>query len=198
MKNLLFLISLCLLASFPSGAQDYHLPEKPVSKGYFNLTQFSFLIGETDYNSPVNSEMIPSVVNINGYRLSDRFSIGAGVGMTVVSYPVFPVFADFRVTLLNSDLSPVFALKGGYSFADNKKDIWGYNNNNTRNTGGGMINPEIGIKIPMTERADFMLTIGYWYQHLKSETKFDDSYHQTYTRKSDLNRLSFSIGFLFK
>jgi hypothetical protein len=117
--------------------------------------------------------------------------------MIPLPYTIFPVFADFRVTLFKSNLSPVLALKGGYAIANNKKDIWNYGYESTKNTGGGMINPELGFRIPMTERADFMLTIGYWYQHIKSELK-SGGYYQIHDRELDLNRLSFSIGFLFK
>ena len=117
-----------------------------------------------------------------------------------MSYLIFPVFADFRVTFLKSNLSPVMAVKGGYAFANSKKEIFqgNYYNGDYKNTGGGMFNPEIGFKVTMTERADFMLTIGYWYQHVKSDIKEKYGYNQTHTRTSDLNRLSFSVSFLFK
>ena len=190
MKKILFLLIFILCVGTSLWAQS----NKSVHEGYYNLTQMSFIIGEVSYNSAVKSEMIPSVVNINGYRVNEYFSVGVGVGMTPLPYTIFPVFADFRVILLKSNLSPVLAFKGGYAFANSKKDIWGYGSDN-KNTGGAMVNPEVGFKIPMTERADFMLTIGYWYQHIESEFT---GYNSQYNRKSDLNRLSFSIGFLFK
>jgi hypothetical protein len=90
----------------------------------------------------------------------------------------------------------VLAIKGGYSFARNKKDVWGYNSENTKNIGGGMFNPEIGFKIPMSESADFLFTLGYWYQRLAS--KADGYAAQVYNRQVNFNRLSFTIGFLFK
>jgi len=142
-------------------------------EGYFNLTQLSYLIGEANENapSPVKSNMIPSVVNINGYRVNEHFSIGVGVGMIPFSYTVVPIFADFRITLLKDNLSPMLALKVGYSYANSKKDIWGYSSTDIKSRGGAMLNPEVGFKVIVTERADFILTIGYWYQHLKSEVK---------------------------
>ena len=193
---LLLLLSVCTALSLR--AQDYNQPAKSASAGgYYNLTQLTFLMGEVTDGSPVKSELIPSIVNITGCRVNDYFSIGAGVGMTYLPYTLIPVFADFRVTFLKGDLSPVLAFKGGYAFAKNNKDIWGYGNDNTKNTGGAMINPEIGFKVPMTEHADFVLTLGYWYQHLESEFE-GYNYYQTHNRKIDLNRLSFTIGFLFK
>lgn len=172
---------------------------KSSAQGYFNLTQLSFLMGEVTDNAPtpIKSNMIPSVVNINGYRVNEHFSMGLGVGMIPVVYTIVPVFADFRITLFKDNLSPVIALKAGYSFANSKKDIWGYNNTDNKNTGGAMLNPEVGFKVTVTERADFLLTIGYWYQHLKSETK-GYGYYYNRTLSTNTNRLSISLGFLFK
>jgi hypothetical protein len=197
MKPLTVALLLCLCAGSSMRAQDFSQSVKSESKGYYNLSQFTLLMGEVDENSPVKSELIPSIVNISGYRFNDYFSAGLGVGMTVLPYTIFPVFADFRVTPLKSNLSPVFALKAGYAFAKNDKDIWNWGSDYTKNTGGAMINPEIGFKILMTERADFVFTLGYWYQHIESELK--NSYqNQVHNRKLNLNRISFTIGFQFK
>ena len=188
MKKIL-LLSICLWIGSSLQAQQ----------GYFNLTQLSFLIGEANENapSPVKSNMIPSVVNINGYRVNEHFSIGVGLGMVPFSYTVIPIFADFRITLLKDNLSPVIALKAGYSYANSKKDIWGGYNTDVKSRGGAMLNPEVGFKVLVTERADFTLTIGYWYQHLKSETK-NYSGHYKRILTTDVNRLSIGFGFLFK
>ena len=187
MKRLSILL-LCLLAGSSIQAQ------------YYNLTQLSFLIAEENESSPIRSNMAPSVVTINGFRYNEHFSLGLGVGMTAMSYVVFPVFADFRFTLLKGDLSPVVALKGGYAFAKSKKEIFSkeYYNVTYKNSGGGVFNPEVGLKMKMSDRADFMLTLGYWYQHVASEMREEYGYRVKHRRVSDLNRLSFSIGFLFK
>jgi len=191
----LLLLSICLFAGASMSAQER---TKSSSEGYFNLTQLSFLMGEVNEISqtPVRSNMIPSVVNINGYRANEHFSIGVGVGMVPLAYTIIPVFADFRITLFKDNLSPVIAFKGGYSFANSRKDIWGLYSTDNRNTGGMMLHPEIGVKVTITDRADFMLTIGYWYQHLKSEIKGMNYYDRT--RTTDINRLSISLGFQFQ
>ena len=194
---LIFLLAFCLCAGSSLRAQDYDKPLRPMSEVYYNLTQFMFLMGEITDGSPVTSEMIPSLVNITGCRINDHFSMGMGVGVLFSPYTLIPLFADFRVTFLKGNLSPVMAFKGGYAIAKNSKDIWNYGSDNTSNHGGAMLNPEIGFKVQMTDRADFMLTFGYWYQHLESEYT-GNYYSQIHNRKIDLNRLSFTIGFLFK
>ena len=195
MRKLLLLL-VCLWAGASLQAQGLKNP----SEGYFNLTCLSFLMGEANDASPtpIKSNLIPSVVTINGYRVNEHFSIGVGVGTTIFSYTIFPVFADFRITLFKDDnLSPILAFKGGYAFAGSNKDIWGYYNTDNKNRGGAMLNPEVGVKVKMTDRADFVLSIGYWYQHLKSEIKGHNYYYDR-THTTDINRLSFGIGFLFK
>ena len=170
-------------------------------KGYFNLTQLSFLMGEVEENvpTPIKSNMIPAVVNINGYRANEHFSIGIGAGMIPFAYTIVPIFADFRITLLKDNLSPVIALKTGYSYANSKKDIWGgYNTKDMKSSGGGMLNIEAGFKVLVTDRADFQLTIGYWYQHLKTEHKGNQYYYYNRTVTTNVNRLSIGLGFLFK
>ena len=197
MKQLL-LIS-CLFTVFSVLGQEERVVK--TTEGWYNLTQLSFITGEENASSPAKSNMLPSVVMINGYRMNEHVSLGLGVGMTSFSYVVFPVFADIRFTLLKGDLSPVLALKGGYSIAKNTKEIFpNQYSGDYKNTGGGMLNPECGFKVKMTERADFLLTVGYFYQHLKSviSNNPNTSYGMIHNRVTDINRFSFTIGFLFK
>ena len=196
MKNILLTCSLFMMLS--AVAQEYGQNEIEVD-GWYNLTQMSFIIGEENASSAAKSNMIPSIAIINGCRVNEHFSLGLGVGMTSFSYPVFPVFADLRFTLYKGSLSPVLAFKGGYSIAKNKKEIFPNEySGDYKNSGGGMFNPEFGFKVVMTERADFLLTIGYYYQHLKTDVSNSGGYSMLHNRITDVNRLSFTIGFLFK
>ena len=197
MKSLSFLLLLYFLSITSLSAQTETTSLSAQPKGYFNLTQLSFLIAEEDQYSPVKSTMAPSLVNINGYRMNEHVSLGIGAGVTALSYMIFPVFADFRITFLKGNLNPVLALKGGYAFANNTKKLFNEYYGDFKNTGGGMFNPEVGIKVVMTEHLEFLLTVGYCYQRVKSEIKYGNYYYGTHHRTSDLNRLSFSIGFLF-
>ena len=196
MKKMFILSILFMSTGSMLWAQDYPDITKPASNGYYNLSQLSFLIGKINYIGRPEHEMHPSVTNINGYRFNEHISMGIGVGMTVLSYAIFPVFADFRATLFKSNLSPVLAFKGGYSFVDKKKEMQGiFQESGANNKGGLMINPEIGFKLPLMERADFMLTFGYWHQHLETENKYNGN---SYISKVNFNQLSFTINFLFK
>ena len=197
MKHIL--LTSCLFLAFSVIAQEERITKK--TEGWYNLTQMSFIIGEENASSAAKSNMIPSVVTINGFRMSEHVSMGLGVGLTSYSYIVFPVFADLRFTFLKENLSPVLALKGGYSIAKNSKEIFpGQYSGDYKNSGGGLFNPEFGFKVMMTERVDFLLTLGYYYQHLKTEINNSpgSSYGMRHDRITEINRLSFTIGFLFK
>jgi hypothetical protein len=201
MKKLLLLLSLCLLAGASLRAQNR---PNPSSKGYFNLTQLSFIMTGKGGNVPAKYEFTPSVANINGYRFNEHLSLGIGVGVTALSYPVFPLFADLRATPYGG--GPVFIFKVGYSFANSKKDAfaggWYHYYTEHKNSGGLMFNPEIGFKIMKGKRSEAMLTAGYWYQRVKSEMKGGPSNQgwdqRSYVGITDLNRFSLGITFMIR
>jgi hypothetical protein len=203
MKRLL-LLSLFSCAVLLAAAQPN---EEQSPAGYYNLTQLSFIIGETDELSATVSKFVPSVTTINGYRFNEHFAAGVGVGIAVYEYMVFPVFIDLRWSVFKGAFTPVVAFKGGYSFADNDRELFPYssgyyyNNLEYHNTGGWMGNPEVGFKVTANRHFDFMFTLGYYYQGLESEVK-EPSYYGigtlTHNISTNVNRLSFTIGFLFK
>ncbi len=173
--------------------------DKPA--GYYNLTQLSFIIGEVEYLSPTGANLVPSITTVNGYRFNEHISAGIGVGVAAYSYMVYPVFTDLRWHVFKDGFTPVLAFRGGYSFANSEKEyLTNYDYNATyKNSGGWMCNPEIGFKTTINPNFDFVLTVGYYYQKLESEIK-----SQSYPRyainnlSTNVNRLTLSIGFLFK
>jgi hypothetical protein len=177
-------------------------PEKS-SAGYYNLTQLSFIIGETDERS-IAPSLVPSVTTINGYRINEHVAVGVGMGIAAYKYVAFPVFADIRWHIFEGNFTPVFAFKGGYAFADNSKNIFPsnyYYKATYKNTGGWICFPEIGFKTTIKPSFDFVFTLGYYYQGLKSEITENGQYRTSpllHTTTANLNRVSFTIGFLFK
>jgi len=201
MKQFLF-FSLWTLLAFSAIAQN----DKPAAsspEGYFNLTQLSFIIGERDETSATGTDFAPSVTMVNGYRFNEHWSLGVGIGVSVYSYLVFPLFADIRCNLFKDTFTPVIAFRGGYALANSDKAFLKngyYYEASFKNTGGWMCNPEIGFKTTINPHFDFMLTVGYYYQGLKSEIKGSYLYPQGAVQnlRTDVNRLSLTLGFLFK
>ncbi|MDR0694719.1 MAG: hypothetical protein LBF81_05425 [Prevotellaceae bacterium] len=202
MKHFLFLFIFSFIAVSGRTQGNEEQPEKS-SAGYYNLTQLSFIIGETDEQS-LASNLVSSVTTINGYRINEHVAIGAGVGITAFKYIAFPVFADIRYHIFKGNFTPLIAFKGGYAFAGNSKNIFPsnyYYEATYKNTGGWMCHPEIGFKTAMNPSCDFVFTLGYYYQELKSEITESAQYRGyplLHTVSANIHRVSFTIGFLFK
>ncbi|MDR2802159.1 MAG: hypothetical protein LBB31_02955 [Prevotellaceae bacterium] len=196
----LFVFSFIAVSGMAQGNEE---PAKKSAEGYYNLTQLSFVVGETDDLSAAPN-LVTSVTTINGYRINEHVSIGVGVGIAAYKYAAFPVFADIRWHIFKGNFTPLFAFKGGYAFADNSKNIFSayyYYEPAYKNTGGWMCHPEIGFKTAINPSFEFVFTLGYYYQGLKSEITESAQYRGyplLHTVTTNLNRVSFTIGFLFK
>ena len=87
-----------------------------------------------------------------GKYFSDQFYFGVGTGIVTddkFDSQMLPVFArgefDFPVT---EKLTPFFSLQAGYDFG-------------THVNGSIRINPAVGIKLPLSSKADFNFGFGY-------------------------------------
>jgi hypothetical protein len=202
MKHLLslFLFALLVVSAAAQGGEEQ--PKKSTA-GYYSLSQCSLIIGETEAFSAA-SNLVSSVTTVSGYRFNEHLAAGAGVGFVAYKYVTFPVFADLRWNLFKGNFTPVVSFKGGYAFADNSKEIFSedyyYDEPVYKNTGGGMCHLEVGFKTTINPSFDFLFTIGYYHQGLKSEVTETNYLNQkvTHTITTNVNRVSFTIGFLFK
>ena len=171
-----------------------------------------------NYNTREKLQVAPSFTMTNGYMFNEHWAAGIGVGFEIFDHNLFPVFADIRYTLWDNKISPFFALKTGYSFSSFKKkhyddtiyldyEPYSVHNADIRNYGGFMLNPEMGIKVPLGENADLMFTVAYRYQKTKTEItqKIDPytsssslAYFNEWEHKESLNRMSFGVAIMFR
>ena len=187
--------------------------ENRKQRGHYNITQIGMLMGnrrmsERSYNNPYgNLQIAPSVTMINGTMSDEGWGVGVGVGFEIFDHNLFPVFVDIRHIRRDNDVTPFFALKIGYSIGniDSKHydnlylDYQPYYANNVylRNHGGIMVHPEMGIKIPLNEKSDLMLTVAYRYQKIKT-TVSQVGQNYEWEHKASMNRLSFGVAIMFK
>lgn len=95
------------------------------------------------------------VLNLNpefGHYFSDQLFLGIGTGVSTdnkFSSFAIPVYGHAEINFPASKVTPFVSLKAGYNIAtgDNK--------------GCAVINPSIGVKIPLTEKIDLALGCGY-------------------------------------
>ena len=166
-----------------------------------------------NYNTRTEMQVSPSVTMTNGYMFNEHWAAGIGLGFEIFDRNHFPFFADIRYTLWDNKISPYFAVKTGYSFGNLKKkhyrnlyfDHEPYHayNADFRNYGGFMLHPEMGVKVPLSEKADLMFTVAYRYQKIKSKVIQDNNYgygysHDEWEHKASLNRLSFGVAVMFR
>jgi len=209
--------------------------ENKKKKGYFNTTQIGMLMGNRQITERVSfysgwsyfsieetrteMQISPSLTMTNGYMFNEHLAAGVGVGYEIFEWNFFPVFADIRYTLRESKISPFITVKAGYSFGDFKEkhydnlylhhEPYYVNDVDFRNYGGLMLQPEMGVKVAISENADLLFSIAYRYQKAKttitsSISSFDPygvstgQHWETWDHKTILNRLSLGIAIMFK
>jgi hypothetical protein len=152
----------------------------------------------------------PSVTISNGYLFSEHWAAGAGVGFEIFDHFLFPVFAEFRYTLSDQKISPFLNMKGGYALGNFKPRHYDHlllnwspyqiNDADLRHFGGMMLYPEIGIKVPLDEKEDLLLTAAFLYQQSRSVLRkdYDHGQYEEWEHKGNINRISLGLAIVFR
>jgi hypothetical protein len=167
------------------------LPFQYEPKGYVNITDFGLLIA-TGNN---NQNGIFTVSSMNGYSFASRFIAGAGVGIELFESLMLPLYADTRVILMKSRITPYVGLKTGYSFAlEDPEPNW---NESYDSHGGFTWGTGAGVFIWVNDRSSFEINISYRYQAIKTDRTYEWS-GETTTLTTRYNRLELRFGILFQ
>ncbi|HYQ58542.1 MAG TPA: hypothetical protein VEP89_14475 [Draconibacterium sp.] len=195
-----------------------NLSDKRKSKGYYSIMQISLLLGnnmsfqQSNYNpyTRCNLDVAPSYTLTTGYIFNEHWIAGAGVGFEIFDHNLFPLFAELRYTLWDSKISPFVAMKSGYSFGNFKAkhydrlylnwSPYDIDDGSLRNYGGIMLHPEIGVKVPLNEYCDLLLSAAYRHQKTKSVAKkvYESNQFDEWEHKENLNRISFGVAIMFR
>lgn len=183
-------------------------------KGYRSMVEFAFMM---------DFDLMPSynLHYIGGYQINNYLYVGAGVGVCLHesafgdnaiaewsqepqegTLPLqtvnVPVFAYFRANFINRRCTPYFAVAAGYRFStkhyfnmpwDNQSEYY--------STSGLLINPQLGVNLRMTKRADVYLAAGFNMQQMPmfnagESTMFDAKFGKKFCYGFDLR-----LGFTF-
>lgn len=115
----------------------------------------------------------------HGYQFNPYIFLGAGVGFNYDfgNKSIFiPVFADFRYNVLNSNITPIFGTKIGYSVYDGQ---------------GVFFNPSIGCRFGLSKSFALNLTFNYG---LQTEKWWD---YYGYSETILLHTIGFKLGIEF-
>ena len=217
MKKLIIIIlsTSFLFDAFPQSSVDRF--ENRKTEGYFNVTQVSLLMGNRKlseqnnsyYNNNRNTMLVaPSVTMTCGRMFNEKWAAGVGMGLEIFSHTLLPVFLDIRHTLRDNDVSPFFALKMGYAIGNFEEKHYDdlyldyqpfhVNNAKFRNHGGFMFHPEMGVKFPLSEKADLLFSVAYRYQKMRTTVSQGFGQQYKWEHKENMNRLSFGAAIMFR
>lgn len=122
------------------------------------------------------------------YNLTERWSVGAGTGLSFYEKMLIPVYGDIRFQIgRERKFTPYAEYAAGYSFA-----LSGNAN------GGFFMNPSIGIQYPLKTKMKLQLAVGYELQELKRLKKHTDNYFiKEFEEQLSHHSISFKIGLRF-
>lgn len=171
---------------------------KATEKGYYNITSVALLFGQGQ-----NGFLpIPSLSSVNGWQFNKSLLTGIGIGYEYYEWGVLPVFAEVKYMMGSERIIPFGSLKIGYALPVSKPSNSHEDNytNATEYIGGIQLNPEAGIRILLSNKSSFLLSIGYHFQQLSYKANnyywWNNSNYET-TVHTDYNRISLRAGFMF-
>ena len=135
-------------------------------KGYINISEINFSPGITgakinDDIKVKNEDISFGFKTVNGYQVSEHFSIGLGLGIDrYKEATLIPITLDLRFPVLKAKMSPVFIFGVGRSSGLN--DV----------KGGFTTNFGFGIRSYMSDNSAFIFNFGYKLQ--STEVKYTD------------------------
>jgi hypothetical protein len=163
--------------------------------GYYNLSSMGLLFGEgADGTHP-----FASLTTVNGWQFGQRVFTGIGLGYEFYEWGVLPVFADVKYFFKQNVVTPFISFKAGYSFPLSKRKSGSdYYTQYGQTYGGVLVNPEVGLLIPVGAANAISVTVGYQYQELSyNEIQI---YWNAYEKRvyTNYNRISLRVGFLIR
>lgn len=134
------------------------LKQKPMDKGYEGVVELGYGAKTGKYGLDIVKLNI-----INGYRINQKFFVGAGTGLRILpesETTMIPVFADFRASFMPKPVTPYASFSAGMSF----NTAYGFKD------AGWMFHPEVGVQFNKTKEMLFHISVGYDVQQMKFVT----------------------------
>lgn len=176
MKRFTFIILLSILV-ISAKAQNF----------FKDKISFATTVGtEIPTNTP---STVPFTWQVLGYyHLTDRWSFGAGTGLSIYEKTLIPVYGDVKYQIgRERKFTPFVELALGYSFAASSST-----------NGGAFANPSIGVEYPLKNKIKLQLAVGYTGQEFKRLKQQTDGYfHKEFAEKLCYNSVSFRLGLRF-
>ncbi len=136
---------------------------RPVSLftgGYYNLTEMTYGIGLKVITTPYSHNHL-GVTTVNGWRFGNGLALGLGVGYLKYNYTddndgwMLPLYIDARYFIGKQKNKFFVAADGGFLF----------NFENFREQARYVLNPQLGIVIPVTKSTHLSFAAGLYTQY---------------------------------
>lgn len=162
-------------------------------EGLYSTLNIGYLFGPGDID--------PASLTLNlAYQFKDGYSIGTGTGLELFNEPVMPVYGEIRYTFEGMKVAPFAYFQSGYSFPLQQPQNSGYYyywDEITEAKGGLLVNPGIGVLLPINTDMLFSIGIGFRYQELNYH-RHNNWTNDVVYRTDIFKRLDFRIGLCFK
>jgi len=158
-------------------------------KGFINLTELNYgynISSVSNKNGGLNVKSLDPTFGfrtVNGYQFNPYITAGVGLGYEQYGNSGFlPITFDSRIMFSRKKVSPVLNINGGYSVGVN-------------NSGGGCLNPAIGLRIFLSKKAAFLFNVGYKTQQIA--VTYYDMYNNKHTTVDNIYFITVSAGVSF-
>lgn len=162
-------------------------------KGFFNDTEFRFMLGSGNGDDKFNTAI--SFQTASGYKVNRYFRVGGGAGIdhyTDYSNTFVALFGRIAGDMLPHWITPVYFLDEGYGFMV-KKDDAGTGAETNDSKGGWMLHAGIGVKFYTASKASFTFLTGCKVQKSQRDYQFAN-YDYGYHEERTYSRMTFGIG----
>jgi hypothetical protein len=157
------------------------------SATYYHSLTFSILMGVDDFGLIA----APSFHYVFGYQYKPLIGLGVGTGIDSYNFSeivnIIPLYLEARGYLYEEPFSPYYSVKLGYGFPLQTTQI-------LEASGGLMVNPKIGFRLPSRTNVAFVIELGALIQNTEYTTM-----GWTGIQRDDVSirRYTIGVGMLF-
>ncbi|MCM1300996.1 MAG: hypothetical protein NC226_04675 [Bacteroides cellulosilyticus] len=125
---------------------------------------------------------------VGQYQIVERFSVGAGTGLSFYEKTLIPVFADVRFLMAKPrKFTPFLECRIGYGFAPS-----------TNSNGGFYLNPVIGVRYAVGRKHGIFFAVGYESQNLGRLKTYGNHFLEAeFSEKLRHRNIGIEVGFEF-
>ena len=150
-------------------------------KGHYMSTQMSLLAG---------SRTSGSFLVVNGYYFNPKLSFGLGMGFEGFYGDMYtPLFIEGNYSLLKKSATPFVSLAAGYDMPLQFK---------SGHKGGFLGMANIGFKREIGQHFGIITSVGYRFSRLVRKNTWGWEQQQSSIIITEINRLDFRFGFIFR